>query len=89
MFSAARQLQERSGFRRCRTRLSSAAEQITGCKIAAVHRVMRHHLEDAPIRVAEIRSREPLRRFGRVAHPRSFDKNLELDVDSAGASHER
>src|SRR6185437_10498274 len=77
------QLEQRAGLVGLRARLSAAAEEVSGLEIAAVDGVVRDHLCDRPVAVAEVGSGQSPGRQTRGPHGCAFERHLEMQVDRA------
>src|SRR5579864_5705341 len=87
VLTAAAQLEERARLAGGGSRLRAAAEEIAGLEVAAVDRVVGHHLRHRPPGIAEVRVREALRRESGRTHARGLEPHFELEVEAAGTPH--
>ena len=80
------QLEQRAGLLGRGTGHRARAEQVAGLQVAAVDRVMRDELRDRPVRVTEIRRRQPIAGVAALAHRFGLQPRLERDVDRASVA---
>src|SRR6476661_4855194 len=71
------------------TRKRAGSDQISRAQVAAVHRVMRHHLENCPVEIPRARLSERARRNAVAAHLLRGERDAKLNVDSASRAIHR
>src|ERR1700722_19723150 len=66
--------------------MRAGAEQIATAQIAAIDGVMRQHLRDAPVGMAETAMRQPYRTRARGAHGGGLEQYFELNIECAAGA---
>ena len=61
----------------------AGAQQIAGHQVAAVRRVMRHHLRNGPVQHRCVHKRKTVRFRSVRAHFGGMDEDLEIDIEAA------
>src|SRR5207302_9796615 len=79
--AAGRQLQQRARLLGGGAGLRAATEEIPRLQVAAIDRVVRDHLRDTPVGMAERRTRQALGAERCGAHARRVEPRFELDID--------